>query len=149
MAASGVPTNMLVVARKAPSGGRRPPAEVAFEIQLTLARASSTALFAASKPLFPGAVREGDKRRKSAASPSGNPGVDWRPGPAETSSPMDVRKISIGSFEDEPDDLGYWLQQRPEDRLAAIEHLRQQFFAYGEARQELRRFLEIAELPRS
>jgi len=57
--------------------------------------------------------------------------------------------LSVGSFEDEPDDLAYWLEQPAEDRLAAIEHLRQQFFSYGEARQEFRRFLEVAELPRS
>jgi hypothetical protein len=59
---------------------------------------------------------------------------------------MQQSGISIGSFDDEPDDLAYWLEQPAEDRLAAIEHLRQQFFAYGEARQELRRFLEVAEL---
>ena len=58
------------------------------------------------------------------------------------------RTISFGSFEDPPDDLAYWRQQPAEDRLAAIEHLRLQFFAYGEARQELRRLLEVAELPR-
>jgi hypothetical protein len=56
--------------------------------------------------------------------------------------------ISIGSFEDEPDDLAYWRQQPAEDRLAAIEHLRRQFFDYGEARQEFRRLLEVTELPR-
>jgi hypothetical protein len=61
---------------------------------------------------------------------------------------MNRGELSIGSFEDEPDDLAYWLAQPPEDRLAAIERLRQQFFSYGEARQQLRRFLEIAELPR-
>ena len=62
---------------------------------------------------------------------------------------METATLSIGSFEDEPDDLGYWLSQSPEDRLAGIEFLRQQFFPYGEARQELRRFFEVTELPRS
>jgi hypothetical protein len=61
---------------------------------------------------------------------------------------MIAKAISVGTFEDEPDDLAYWLSQSPEDRLAGIELLRQQFFPYGEARQELRRFLEIAECPR-
>ena len=60
---------------------------------------------------------------------------------------MDAATFSIGSFEDEPDDLSYWLNQSAEDRLAGIEFLRQQFFPYGEARQELRRFLEIVESP--
>lgn len=62
---------------------------------------------------------------------------------------MRSTEISIGSFDDEPDDLTYWLSQSPEDRIAAIEHLRQQFFTYGEARQELRRFFEVTELSRS
>jgi hypothetical protein len=62
---------------------------------------------------------------------------------------MNAPSFSVGSFADEPDDLAYWLGRSPEDRLAGIEFLRQQFFSYGEARQELRRFLEIAELPRA
>jgi hypothetical protein len=61
---------------------------------------------------------------------------------------MDTAAISIGSFSDEPDDLAYWLSQPAEDRLAGIEFLRQQFYSYGKARSELRRFFEIAELPR-
>jgi hypothetical protein len=61
---------------------------------------------------------------------------------------MRSMELSIGSFDDERDDLAYWLEQPPEDRIAAIEHLRQQFFSYGEARQELRRFLEVVERPR-
>ena len=68
--------------------------------------------------------------------------IDWG-----DAYPMDHGVLSIGSFDDEPDDLGYWLAQSPEDRLAAIEYLRQQLFTYGEARQKFRRLLEIAELP--
>jgi hypothetical protein len=62
---------------------------------------------------------------------------------------MRSMEISVGSFDDEPDDLSYWLSRPPEDRIAAIEYLRQQFFTYGEARQELRRFFEVTELSRS
>lgn len=61
---------------------------------------------------------------------------------------LDRSSLTIGSFDDEPDDLHYWLEQTPETRLAGIEFLRRQFYSYGEARQELRRFLEIAERPR-
>jgi hypothetical protein len=61
---------------------------------------------------------------------------------------MIAKTFSVGTFEDEPDDVDYWLSQTPEDRLAGIELLRQQFYPYGEARSEIRRFLEIAELPR-
>lgn len=61
---------------------------------------------------------------------------------------LDRSSLTIGSFDDEPDDLNYWLEQTPETRLAGIEFLRRQFYSYGEARPELRRFLEIAERPR-
>ncbi|HUG10315.1 MAG TPA: hypothetical protein VMM36_04840 [Opitutaceae bacterium] len=67
---------------------------------------------------------------------------------AEDSHVMEKSHIAIGSFEDEPDDVAYWLLHTPEERLAAMEHLRRQFFSYEEPRPELRRFLEIAELPR-
>lgn len=58
---------------------------------------------------------------------------------------LDRSAISFGSFADEPDDLSYWLAQTPETRLAGIEFLRRQFYSYGEARPEFRRFLEIAD----
>jgi hypothetical protein len=61
---------------------------------------------------------------------------------------LDRSSLTVGSFADEPDDLKYWLEQPPEARLAAIEFLRRQFYPYGEARQQFRRFLEIAECPR-
>ena len=61
---------------------------------------------------------------------------------------LDRSALTIGSFDDEPDDVRYWLRQTPETRLAGIEFLRQQFFSYGEARPQLRRFLEIAQRPR-
>ncbi len=60
---------------------------------------------------------------------------------------LDRSALTIGSFADEPDDLAYWLGQTPETRLAGIEFLRRQFYSYGEARSELRRFLEIAQRP--
>lgn len=60
---------------------------------------------------------------------------------------LDRSALTIGSFDDEPDDLAYWLSQTPETRLAGIEFLRRQFFSYGEARPEFRRFLEIAQRP--
>ncbi len=60
---------------------------------------------------------------------------------------LDRSTLTIGSLDDEPDDLGYWLKQTPETRLAGIEFLRRQFYSYGKARRELRRFLEIAQRP--
>ena len=61
---------------------------------------------------------------------------------------LDRSVFSVGALGDEPDDLGFWLSQTPEDRFAGIEFLRQQFFSYGKARPEFRRLLEIVELPR-
>jgi hypothetical protein len=61
---------------------------------------------------------------------------------------LDRSALTIGTIDDEPDDLDYWLKQTPETRLAGIEFLRRQFFSYGEARFQFRRFLEIAERPR-
>ena len=58
---------------------------------------------------------------------------------------LDRSALSLGTFKDEPDDLAYWLAQPPAVRLAGIEFLRHQFYAYGRARSELRRFFEIAE----
>jgi hypothetical protein len=58
---------------------------------------------------------------------------------------LDRSVLAFGSFADEPDDLSYWLAQPPATRLAGIEFLRRQFYAYGTARSEFRRFLEIAE----
>ena len=58
---------------------------------------------------------------------------------------LDRSVFAFGSFADEPDDLSYWLAQSAETRLAGIEFLRRQFYAYGTARPELRRFLEIAQ----
>jgi len=75
---------------------------------------------------------------KPTLSPKGDPGFR-----------LDRSQLTIGSLEQEPDDLGYWLKQPPATRLAGIEFLRRQFYSYGEARHEFRRFLEITQPPRS
>lgn len=61
---------------------------------------------------------------------------------------LDRSALAIGSRADEPDDLGYWLSQTPETRLAGIEFLRRQFYTYGSARSELHRVLGITERER-
>lgn len=66
--------------------------------------------------------------------------------PSQDPSPifrLDRSKLDIGSLDEEPDDLAYWLNQPAGERLAGIEFLRRQFYSYGEARREFRRFLEI------
>jgi hypothetical protein len=62
---------------------------------------------------------------------------------------IDRSVFSVGTLDDEPDDVAYWLRQTPADRRAGIEFLRRQFYAYGKARPEFRRLLEVTELPRS
>lgn len=62
---------------------------------------------------------------------------------------MERSRIEISSLEQEPDDLGYWLKQSPDIRLAGIEFLRRQFYNYGDAGPEFRRFLEITQSTRS
>ena len=53
--------------------------------------------------------------------------------------------FSIGSFDDEPDDISFWLNKSAEERIEAVEFLRRQFYPYGKAEQEFRRFLEITD----
>lgn len=62
---------------------------------------------------------------------------------------MDTRTFEVGTFEDEPDDLSYWLSRPPAERLAGIEFLRRQCFDFEAAARELRRFIEIGEFPPS
>ncbi|MCW5550058.1 MAG: hypothetical protein KIT44_13930 [Opitutaceae bacterium] len=75
--------------------------------------------------------------------------VKVTPAQGETSGfRLDRSHLEIGSLAQEPDDLTYWLAQPPETRLAGIEFLRRQFYTYGEAGREFRRFLEITQPPR-
>jgi hypothetical protein len=58
---------------------------------------------------------------------------------------IQVESFSTGSFEDAPDDRAYWLSKPPEDRIEAVEFILRQFYSYGKAEQEFRRFFEIVE----
>ena len=60
-----------------------------------------------------------------------------------------VESFSTGSFEDEPDDLTFWLSKTPEDRIEGVEFIRRQFYSYGKAEQEFRRFFEVVEREKS
>jgi len=61
---------------------------------------------------------------------------------------IDRSAFSVGSLADEPDDLGYWLSQKPEDRLAGIEFLRRQFYGDGACNMQIQRYFEVVELGR-
>jgi hypothetical protein len=58
---------------------------------------------------------------------------------------MNKSVFSCASFEQNPSDLEFWMMQSPEDRLNAIEFLRQQFYDYNPFTSRLQRILEIAD----
>ncbi len=61
---------------------------------------------------------------------------------------LDRSEFSVGSFADEPDDLAYWLSQKPEDRLAGIEFLRRQFYGDRACDMKIQSCFEVTELGR-
>jgi hypothetical protein len=58
---------------------------------------------------------------------------------------IDRSAFSVGSFNDEPDDLAFWLGKTPGERLAGIEFLRQQFYGYREGELKMEKFFEVVE----
>jgi hypothetical protein len=64
------------------------------------------------------------------------------------SSKMDKTVISVMSFaEAAEDDRAYWRSKTPEERLAALELLRQIHYGYDPSTTRLQRVLTIVELP--
>ena len=61
---------------------------------------------------------------------------------------MDKTVFSIASLHDESDEKAYWLSRSPQERLEAIEILRQIAYGYDPATSRLSRFFEIAERQR-
>ncbi len=58
---------------------------------------------------------------------------------------MDKTALSIGSLFDESDEKAYWLSQTPEERLEALELMRQIVYGYEEATAPgFQRVLELA-----
>lgn len=62
---------------------------------------------------------------------------------------MDKTVFSIASLHEESDEKAYWLSRSPQERLEAIEILRQVAYGYDPATGRLSRFFEIAERQRS
>jgi hypothetical protein len=60
---------------------------------------------------------------------------------------MDKSAFSIVSLDDPPDDVAYWQTRSPQERLEALELLRQIMYGYDPATARLQRFFEIAEYP--
>jgi hypothetical protein len=59
---------------------------------------------------------------------------------------MDKTKLVVASLDDPPDDVEYWLSRTPEERLAALEFMRQIAYGYDPASARLQRVLTVAQL---
>ena len=66
-----------------------------------------------------------------------------------TSFRFDKTIISIGTLDDQANDLAYWLTCSVEERLAAIELMRQINYNYDPVADRIPRVLEIIENPSS
>ena len=58
---------------------------------------------------------------------------------------MDRRSISVASLGEEVDDVRYWRTKSPEERLAAIELMRQINYGIDATTGRLQRVLEVAQ----
>lgn len=58
---------------------------------------------------------------------------------------FDKTAFSVGSLDEEPDDLAYWLSKTPDERLAAMELMRQINYDYDPVADRIPRVLEIVE----
>ena len=59
---------------------------------------------------------------------------------------LDRGAFRVDSLSDESDEKGYWRSKTPEERLRALEQMRQMIYGYDPATARLQRILEIAEL---
>ena len=58
---------------------------------------------------------------------------------------MDKRTFSVTSLFDEPDDLQYWLSKTPQQRLEAVELMRQINYGYDPTTSRLQRVFEVTQ----
>ena len=59
---------------------------------------------------------------------------------------LDRSAYQIASFDDETSDREYWRARSPNERMEALELLRQMIYGYDPATTRLQRVLEITEL---
>ncbi|MGA2738291.1 MAG: hypothetical protein ABSG65_12690 [Bryobacteraceae bacterium] len=59
---------------------------------------------------------------------------------------LDRSVFEVGSLDDEDHDKAYWQTKSPQDRMEALELLRQIIYGYDPATTRLQRVLEVAEL---
>lgn len=61
---------------------------------------------------------------------------------------MDKTAFSVVSLEEADDELSYWLSKTPEERLRAVELIRQTLYGYTHASAGLQRVLTVAQRER-
>jgi hypothetical protein len=64
-----------------------------------------------------------------------------------TGRKVDRRVLRIDSLHEPSDDKAYWLSRSPEERLQAVETMRQIIYGYDPAAVRLQRILEIIACP--
>ena len=62
---------------------------------------------------------------------------------------MDRTAFSVDHLSDLPDEKAYWLAKTPQERLQAVEIMRQIVYGYDPATARLQRVLEVIELKSS
>ncbi|MGB9625207.1 MAG: hypothetical protein ACPMAQ_10130 [Phycisphaerae bacterium] len=58
---------------------------------------------------------------------------------------LDRSKFSVGRLHEPSDERAFWLSKSPEERLTALEYLRQVAYGYDPDTTRLQRVLEIAQ----
>jgi hypothetical protein len=58
---------------------------------------------------------------------------------------LDKQSFSVVSLQESDNDTEYWLSRTPEERIIAVEFLRQLIFNYDPATERLQRVFETAE----
>jgi lipocalin len=61
---------------------------------------------------------------------------------------MDKTAFSVASLYDESDEKAWWLSRTPEERLQALELMRQRAYGYDPTSLRLQRVFAVTELPR-
>lgn len=62
---------------------------------------------------------------------------------------LDKNSFSVTSLMEIENDIGYWLSKTPEERILAVEFLRQLIFDYDLSTERLQRVLETVEFKTS
>jgi len=60
---------------------------------------------------------------------------------------LDKAHFSVVDMGEDSDDLAFWLAKTPQERMAALEHLRQVNFGYHPTELRLQRVFEVVEQP--